>query len=110
MNRISSKPSKLMNSLPLDVKAIRNDFPIFANKATKKPFIYLDNAATSQTPTQVINSVNKYYYNYNSNVHRSIYSIGEKATEAYEKARKQVSDFIGAGESHSVIFTKCYLS
>lgn len=106
MNRISSKQSKLMNSLPLDVKAIKNDFPIFANQATKKPFIYLDNAATSQTPTQVINSVNKYYYNYNSNVHRSIYSIGEEATEAYEKARKQVSDFIGAGESHSVIFTK----
>ena len=55
MNRISSKQSKLMNSLPLDVKAIRNDFPIFANQATKKPFIYLDNAVKlAEFPNEMI--------------------------------------------------------
>tara|TARA_B100000700_G_scaffold331699_1_gene467264 strand:+ start:34220 stop:35476 length:1257 start_codon:yes stop_codon:yes gene_type:complete len=106
MNIIDTNSSKVLNSLPLDVNIIKNDFPIFANQSKEKPFIYLDNAATSQTPTQVINSVNEYYYNYNSNVHRSIYSIGDKATEAYEKARRQISRFIGAKDSHTVIFTK----
>ena len=98
-------PSQLW-TLPLDVKKIRKDYPIFQKKGGGGPFCYLDSAATSQTPIQVIDAVAEYYSNYNANVHRSIYAIGEKATRAYESARERVSQFIGAEESQSVVFTR----
>ena len=95
-----------VRSLPLDVAKIRSDFPIFHNRLAYEPFSYLDSAATSQTPRQVVESVTEYYSDYNANVHRSIYAIGEKATKAYESAREKVSQFIGAEESRSVVFTR----
>ena len=98
-------PSQLW-TLPLDVKKIRKDYPIFQKKGGGGPFCYLDSAATSQTPIQVIDAVAEYYSDYNANVHRSIYAIGEKATRAYESARERVSQFIGAEESQSVVFTR----
>ena len=98
-------PSQLW-TLPLDVKKIRKDYPIFQKKGGDGPFCYLDSAATSQTPIQVIDAVAQYYSDYNANVHRSIYAIGEKATRAYESARERVSQFIGAEESQSVVFTR----
>ena len=98
-------PSQLW-TLPLDVKKIRKDYPIFQKKGGDGPFCYLDSAATSQTPIQVIDAVAEYYSDYNANVHRSIYAIGEKATRAYESARERVSQFIGAEESQSVVFTR----
>ena len=102
---LTVEPSQLW-TLPLDVKSIRNDYPIFQKKWTNGSFCYLDSAATSQTPRQVVESVTEYYSDYNANVHRSIYAIGEKATKAYESAREKVSQFIGAEESRSVVFTR----
>ena len=102
---LTVEPSQLW-TLPLDVKSIRNDYPIFHKKWANGSFCYLDSAATSQTPTQVVESVAEYYSDYNANVHRAIYAIGEKATKAYESAREKVSQFIGAEESQSVVFTR----
>ena len=82
---------------------IRKDFPIYSS--IDKPFVYLDNAATTQRPTIVLNELNNYYTQYNANVHRAVYSIGEKATQAYENAREKIASFIGA-ENSSIIFTK----
>ena len=102
---LTVEPSQLW-TLPLDVKNIRNDYPIFQKKWANGSFCYLDSAATSQTPIQVIDAVAEYYSDYNANVHRSIYAIGEQATRAYESAREKVSQFIGAEESRSVVFTR----
>ena len=81
---------------------IREDFPIYTN--SEVPLVYLDNAATSQRPQAVLDAVNKYYTEFNANVHRAIYSFGEKATTAYEDARQTIADFIGA-DNTSIIFT-----
>ena len=87
----------------LDPIQIRKDFPIYSS--IDKPFIYFDNAATTQRPTVVLNKLNNYYTQYNANVHRAVYAIGEKATQAYEGAREKIASFIGA-ENSSIIFTK----
>tara|TARA_B110000438_G_scaffold299480_1_gene349728 strand:+ start:1223 stop:2437 length:1215 start_codon:yes stop_codon:yes gene_type:complete len=86
-----------------DPVQIRKDFPIYTN--IDKPFIYLDNAATTQRPKAVLDELNKYYTQYNANVHRAVYTIGEKATQVYENAREKIAKFIGADNS-SVIFTR----
>ena len=70
--------------MDFDVNKIREDFPILKKKINGKPLIYFDNAATSQTPTVVIDSISNYYNNYNSNIHRGVHSLSEEATEAYE--------------------------
>ncbi len=82
---------------------VRKDFPIFSK--IDQPFIYLDNAATTQRPSIVLDELNNYYTHFNANVHRAIYSIGEQATQAYENAREKVAKFIGADNS-SIIFTR----
>jgi cysteine desulfurase/selenocysteine lyase len=87
----------------LDVKNIREDFPIFTERADN--FVYLDSSATTLKPQTVIDAVADYYSKYSANVHRSIYSIGEKATAEYEGSRKKVADLINA-DYHSVIFTR----
>lgn len=90
----------------LDVEKIREDFPIFDSYRKKygKDLVYLDSAASSQTPRQVIEAMDEYYFNYRSNVHRSQYMLGIEATNAYEHARATVATFIGA-EKWEVIFT-----
>jgi cysteine desulfurase / selenocysteine lyase len=85
----------------LNIEKIKNDFPILKDKS----LIYLDNSSTSLTPRSVINAMTEYYEAYNSNVHRGIYSISQKATEEYEKAHKKVANFIGA-DFEEIIFTK----
>lgn len=90
----------------LDVESIRKDFPILSRKVHGKKLVYLDNAATSQKPKQVIDAIAHYYENYNANVHRSIHQLGEEATAAYEKAREKVGDFIKTNSPQEVIFTK----
>ena len=87
------------------ISRIKNDFPIFLNFKNKS-FIYFDNAATTQKPLSVLNSINDYYTKHNSNVHRGVYSIAEIATSNYESTRKKVQEFINAEESKSIIFTK----
>ena len=87
----------------IDPIQIRKDFPIYSH--INKPFIYLDNAATTQRPSIVLDELNKYYTQFNANVHRAIYTIGEQATTAYENAREKIAKFIGV-DSSSVIFTR----
>ena len=87
----------------LNVEKIRKDFPIFNN--LNKPFIYLDSASTSQKPLEVIDTISSYYNSYTANVHRALYSIGEKATDEYENVRLLVKKMLNVPDSHSVVFT-----
>jgi cysteine desulfurase/selenocysteine lyase len=95
-----------MQSSVVDVETIRNDFPIFKIKFNGKYLAYLDNAATSQKPKQVINALVEFYEMYNSNIHRGVYRISEKATEEYEKSREATAKFIGCQDPSQVIFTR----
>lgn len=93
--------------MSLDVKKIKLDFPIFVNREKESPFIYLDSAASSQKPIQVINTMDNYYKNLHANVHRGVYEIAEKATELYENSRISVGRFINAKDpSREIVFTK----
>lgn len=85
---------------------IRNDFPILKQKVNDEPLVYLDSAATSQKPQAVIDEIVRYYQNDNANTHRSVHTLGERATEEYEAARGKVQKFINAPESREIIFTK----
>ena len=87
----------------LNVEKIRADFPIFKNNPD---LIFLDNASTTQKPQQVIDTLTHYYENYNSNIHRGIYTIAEKATAAYEETRDKVAAFIGTEDRQSIVFTR----
>lgn len=88
------------------MKEYRNDFPILNQQINGHRFAYLDSAATSQKPYQVIEAVEEYYSGYNANVHRGIYTIGMKATSRYEEAREKVRRFIGAASNKEVVFTR----
>jgi cysteine desulfurase/selenocysteine lyase len=90
----------------LDPVALRRDFPILQQEINGHPLIYLDSASSSQKPQAVIDAVDGYYREYNANVHRGIYTIGEKATAAYERARATVGRFINAPDSHEIVFTR----
>jgi len=91
----------------LNVAKLRQDFPILQRKLTNgKPLVYLDNAATTQKPTQVIDAMDRFYRETNSNVHRSIHELGERSTEQYVKAHEKVAEFIGAGSMDEIVFTK----
>ncbi|MEX1195083.1 MAG: cysteine desulfurase [Dehalococcoidia bacterium] len=92
--------------MTLDVARIRKDFPILERKVYGKPLVYLDNAATSQKPRQVIEALVDYYERYNSNIHRAVHALGEEATAAYEEAREKVCRFINAPTAESIIFTR----
>ena len=88
-----------------DVENIRKDFPILSKKINNKPLIYFDNAATSQTPTSVINSISNYYNNYNANIHRGVHSLSEEATQDFESARAKIKEHFNAGDTKEIIFT-----
>jgi cysteine desulfurase/selenocysteine lyase len=91
---------------PLDVAAIRQDFPILTRRVHDKPLVYLDNAATSQKPRQVIQALVDYYEQTNANIHRGLHTLAEEATEAYERARGKVARFIGASGPDEILFTR----
>lgn len=98
---------KSSTSMPIfDVKKIREDFPILKQKVNNHPLIYLDNAASSQKPIQVIKTIDDYYRHYHSNVHRGVHSLSEKATHEYEAARKKVKQFINASSDQEIIFVR----
>src|SRR6266704_2324606 len=85
---------------------IRNDFPILSRQVHGKPLVYLDSAASSQKPDNVIDAMSTYYRTYHANVHRGVYQISEEATAAMEKARVKVARFINARQSKQIIFTR----
>ncbi len=89
-----------------DVERIREDFPILKQMVHGKPLVYLDNAATSQKPQEVIDTITGYYNSYNANVHRGLHLLSERATEAYEGVRGVVKRFIGASEDREIIFVR----
>ena len=90
----------------LDIAQIRKDFPILNRKVNGNPLIYFDNAATNQKPQSVIDAISGYYAGYNSNIHRGIHTLAEKATKAFEATRKTLKEFINAKEVEEIIFTK----
>ncbi|MEM6284930.1 MAG: cysteine desulfurase [Chloroflexota bacterium] len=90
----------------MDLKALRKDFPTLEQSVNGVPLVYLDNAATSQKPLHVIETLDEYYRDYNANIHRGIHTLSEKATAAYEDARVKVAKFINAPETAEVIFTR----
>lgn len=89
----------------LDITALRKDFPILQRKVNGYPLLYLDNAATSQTPRQVIDVIVDYYSNYNANIHRGVHALSQQATDAYEQARQKIQKHFNAAHPHEIIFT-----
>jgi len=90
----------------MDIVKIRKDFPLLNQKIYNKPLVYFDNAATTQKPQQVIDTLNRYYSEENSNVHRGVHFLSQQATAAFENVRILVQKFINASFSHEIIFTK----
>ena len=90
----------------INLEKIRKDFPILNEKVNGKDLVYLDNAATSQKPKEVIDSLVSYYEKYNSNVHRGVHALSIKATDEFEKSRIKIQKFINAKSSNEIIFTR----
>lgn len=90
----------------MDVSAIREQFPILNQKVNGHPLVYLDTGATSQKPKIVIDALDRFYKEYNSNIHRGVHTLGTMATDAYEGSREKVRRFINAASTEEVIFTR----
>ncbi len=95
-----------MEDIHQRISEIRSDFPFFSQEGKFKDWVYLDTAATSQKPNRVINAELEFYQQFNANIHRGLYEISEAATAAYEKAREQISEFLGSQDSDEIIFTR----
>ena len=91
---------------PYDVERVRADFPILHQKVHGHPLVYLDNAATTQKPRQVIEAITRYYEHDNANIHRGVHTLSQRATEEYELARKTAQQFIGAEDCREIIFVR----
>src|SRR5437773_7610190 len=89
-----------------DVRRVREDFPILKQKVHGKPLVYLDNAATSQKPLAVIEAEARFYRSENSNIHRGVHEMSQRATKAYEDVRVKIQQFINAGEAREVVFVR----
>jgi cysteine desulfurase/selenocysteine lyase len=96
----------IQEPLTLDIEAIRKDFPILATQVYGHPLVYLDNAATTQKPEQVLAAMDEYYRTINANVHRGVHYLSQRATDAYEAARHTVAKFINARHEHEITFTR----
>ncbi len=94
-----------METALFDVLKIRKDFPILNREVNGKPLVYLDNAATSQTPKQVMDAIVDYYTNYNANIHRGVHTLSQEATDKYEAARHNIQQHFNAAKAHEIIFT-----
>ncbi|MDZ7749315.1 MAG: cysteine desulfurase [Halofilum sp. (in: g-proteobacteria)] len=91
---------------PLDVERLREDFPILRQQIGGHPLVYLDNAATTQKPLAVIDTLDRYYRETNANIHRGVHTLAERATAQYEDARERVAGFINAAEAREIVFTR----
>ena len=90
----------------IDLEKVRKEFPVLHQEVNGKPLVYFDNAATTQKPQSVINSLVEYYQGFNANIHRGIHTLAEKATKTYEHTRSSVQKFLNAAEVEEIIFTK----
>ena len=95
-----------MAEYPIDVEAIRKDFPILSREIHGRPLVYLDNAATTQKPRVVLDAMMSYYTTINANVHRGVHELSERATEAYEASRERVRRFVNAASTREIVFTR----
>lgn len=102
---VIEKPLARANA-PFDVAALREEFPVLSREVHGKPLVYLDNAATSQTPRQVIEVFGDYYSRYNANIHRGLHTLADEATAAFEGTRHRVKAFLNAEDARQVIFTR----
>jgi len=89
-----------------DLAHLREDFPILEREMNGHPLVYLDSAATTQKPVQVLDTIDRFYRTMNANVHRGAYELSAEATDAYEGARAKVASFINAGSPNEVVFTR----
>ncbi|MEX2524583.1 MAG: cysteine desulfurase [Gammaproteobacteria bacterium] len=104
---MNAESAEIMNTAaPLEVERIRADFPVLSEQVNGKPLAYLDNAATAQKPLSVIETLDDYYRHYNSNIHRGVHTLSERATAAYEGAREKVREFINAASVKEIVFTR----
>ncbi len=103
---ISTGKVKQKSYRPFDLEKIRDDFPILKREVNGKPLVYFDNAATTQKPIQVINTISNYYLNENANVHRGLHFLSEMATDDYENARLKVKEFLNALSTSEIVFTR----
>lgn len=106
MSNQNTATSLNSNTSAFDVEKYRADFPVLKEQVKGKPLVYLDNAATAQKPRQVIETLDTYYREYNSNIHRGVHSLSQKATEVYESAREKVKTFVNANSSNEIIFVR----
>lgn len=93
-------------TVPYNLESVRKDFPILKRVIDGKPLVYLDNAATTQKPVQVLEALDNYYREHNANIYRGIYRLSEEATSAHEKARSKIADFINAPDPREIIFVR----
>ena len=106
MNKRSNMAQLKNQSVEFDVEKVRKDFPILHQMVNGKPLIYLDNAATSQKPKNVIDAIETYYREYNSNIHRGVHTLSENATETYESSRLKIKNFINANSTKEIVFVR----
>ena len=106
MKAMSQKTEGIVASEKFDVARVRQDFPILSQKIHGKPLVYFDNGATSQKPQCVIDAIDHYYREENSNIHRGVHHLSEQATAAYEAARGKLRGFINAGSDRQIIFVR----
>jgi len=92
--------------LPFDIERIRRDFPILKRDIGTKPLVYLDNAATSQRPVQVLAEMTRFYRDHNANIHRGVHTLSVEATDLYEESRRKVARFVNARRPEEVVFTR----
>ncbi len=105
MNQIGALKTASLRPQTLDVERVRSEFPALQQKVHGKPLVYLDNGATTQKPNVVIETLERYYYLDNANVHRGVHELSERATEAYEGARKSIRAFLNANSEKEIIYT-----
>jgi len=107
MNTVAQvKPQTVNSTADFDVYAVRESFPILEEEVYGKELVYLDNAASSQKPLEVIETLREYYFHQHANVHRGVHALSERATEAYENARARVQQFLNARNAREVIFVR----
>ncbi|MCH7604027.1 MAG: cysteine desulfurase [Planctomycetes bacterium] len=106
MSRVPTALSDASPTSQFEVKRIRGDFPILSRTVNGKPLVYLDNAATSQKPAVVIDTIKSYYESSNANIHRGVHHLSVKATEAYERARATMQRFLGAARPEELVFVR----
>ncbi len=106
LQKLLSRTAAPGSSRPLDIPAIRRDFPILNQLVHGRPLVWLDNAATTQKPQSVIDALSHFYANDNSNIHRAAHTLAARATDAYEGAREKVQKFLGASSPEEIIFVR----